>query len=177
MSWWNSIHMPARKRKQKSVGFQISRFYWPFSSDIMTVKGLSIVKYSILSIVKTYAECRVRRDNWLYGLTLCRVRRDNWLTVCKALQLWARTVLFIRPACWLPFKWPSFCAERWLWENNPGPPQRGIKPAWVSSQLFHVPCLDAKAVPYVWPCCLCWLVLYTTISRSVAWLILRMYSA
>ena len=35
--WWKSFHMPMRKRRQK---VQNLHFYWPFSSEIMAVKGL-----------------------------------------------------------------------------------------------------------------------------------------
>ena len=33
--------MTLRKRKQKGLVFQISAFYWSFSSDFMAVKGLN----------------------------------------------------------------------------------------------------------------------------------------
>ena len=38
------FHMPERKRKRKTWGFQISHFYWSFSSDTRAVKGLNIWK-------------------------------------------------------------------------------------------------------------------------------------
>ena len=35
------FYMPVRKRIKKAEGSEISHYYWPFSSDIMAVKGLT----------------------------------------------------------------------------------------------------------------------------------------
>ena len=37
----NPFTIQCEKKDKKAEGFQISPFYWPFSSDIMAVKGLN----------------------------------------------------------------------------------------------------------------------------------------
>ena len=39
-----SFHTPVRKKDKNAKGFQISQFYWLFSSDIKAVRGLSTMK-------------------------------------------------------------------------------------------------------------------------------------
>ena len=39
--WWKSFHMTVRKKDKNAEGFQISHFYWLFSSDTMAVKGVN----------------------------------------------------------------------------------------------------------------------------------------
>ena len=41
-------HAYAKKKTKRPKGFQISRLYWPFSSDIMAVKGLIFCVFAYL---------------------------------------------------------------------------------------------------------------------------------